>query len=165
MSWPPCSPPPLPPSPYPPPNPPPPALGGMRVRALHGRGAEHVLVVYGRDGMDEASLGAATLVGELKNGQISEYDIHPEGFGLAMTSNRAIKVDTAEEWGDMLFGVLRGQPGAAHDTVCLNAGVALYAANVAESIAAGLALARAAIASGAALAKLEQLVARTHALA
>src|SRR6218665_315838 len=143
----------------------PPDLLGIQVRALQRLGAEHVLVVYGRDGMDEASLGAATLVGELKNGQISEYDIHPEDFGLAMTSNRALKVDTPEQSRDMLLGVLRGQPGAAHDTVCLNAGVALYAANVAESIAAGLALARAAIASGAALAKLELLVARTHALA
>ena len=142
-----------------------PDLVGIQVRALQRLGAEHAMVVYGRDGMDEVSLGAATLVGELKNGQISEYEIHPEDFGLPMASNRALKVETPEQSREMLIGVLKGEPGAAQDIVCLNAGVALYAANVAESLPAGLALARAAIASGAALTKLEQLVTRTHALA
>lgn len=142
-----------------------PDLVGIQVRALQRLGAEHALVVYGRDGMDEVSLGAATLVGELKNGQITEYEIHPEDFGLSMSSNRALKVDTPEQSREMLIGVLKGEPGAAQDIVCLNAGAALYAANVASSIADGLAKARAAIASGAALARLEQLVARTHALA
>ena len=127
--------------------------------------AEHALVVYGRDGMDEVSLGAATLVGELKNGQITEYEIHPEDFGLSMASNRALKVETPEQSREMLIGVLKGEPGAAQDIVCLNAGVALYAANVVDSVPAGLAKARAVIASGAALAKLEQVVTRTHALA
>ena len=142
-----------------------PDLVGIQVRALQRLGAEHALVVYGRDGMDEVSLGAATLVGELKNGQITEYEIHPEDFGLPMASNRTLKVETPEQSREMLIGVLKGEPGAAQDIVCLNAGVALYAANVAESVAAGLALARGAVASGAALGKLEQLVARTHALA
>ncbi|PIF27663.1 anthranilate phosphoribosyltransferase [Acidovorax sp. 56] len=142
-----------------------PDLVGIQVRALQRLGAEHALVVYGRDGMDEVSLGAATLVGELKNGQITEYEIHPEDFGLAMSSNRALKVETPEQSREMLIGVLKGEPGAAQDIVCLNAGVALYAANVADSIQAGIAKARAAIASGAALAKLEQVVMRTHALA
>ena len=142
-----------------------PDLVGIQVRALQRLGAEHALVVYGRDGMDEVSLGAATLVGELKNGQITEYEIHPEDFGLAMSSNRALKVETPEQSREMLIGVLKGEPGAAQDIVCLNAGVALYAANVAESIPTGIAKARAAIASGAALAKLEQVVTRTHALA
>lgn len=142
-----------------------PDLVGIQVRALQRLGAEHALVVYGRDGMDEVSLGAATLVGELKNGQITEYEIHPEDFGLSMSSNRALKVDTPEQSREMLIGVLKGEPGAAQDIVCLNAGAALYAANVASSIADGLQKARAAIASGAALARLEQLVARTHALA
>ena len=140
-------------------------LVGIQVRALQRLGAEHALVVYGRDGMDEISLGAATLVGELKNGQITEYEIHPEDFGMSMSSNRALKVETPEQSREMLIGVLKGEPGAAQDIVCLNAGAALYAANVASSIADGLAKARAAIASGAALARLEQLVARTHALA
>jgi anthranilate phosphoribosyltransferase len=142
-----------------------PDLVGIQVRALQRLGAEHALVVYGRDGMDEVSLGAATLVGELKNGQITEYEVHPEDFGLSMASNRALKVETPEQSREMLIGVLKGEPGAAQDIVCLNAGAALYAANVASSIADGLQKARAAIASGAALARLEQLVARTHALA
>jgi anthranilate phosphoribosyltransferase len=134
-------------------------LVGIQVRALQRLGAEHAVVVYGRDGMDEISLGAATLVGELKNGQISEYEIHPEDFGLTMASNRALKVDTPEESMAMLRGVLDNQPGAARDIVMINAGAALYAANVASSIADGLARARVAIESGAAKAKLAQFVA------
>ncbi|MFI8616624.1 anthranilate phosphoribosyltransferase [Acidovorax sp. NPDC077693] len=142
-----------------------PDLVGIQVRALQRLGAEHAMVVYGRDGMDEVSLGAATLVGELKNGQITEYEIHPEDFGMSMSSNRALKVESPEQSREMLIGVLKGEPGAAQDIVCLNAGVALYAANVVDSVPAGLAKARAAVASGAALAKLEQMVTRTHALA
>ena len=134
-------------------------LVGIQVRALQRLGAEHAVVVYGRDGMDEISLGAATLVGELKNGQITEYEIHPEDFGLTMSSNRALKVDTPEESMAMLRGVLDNQPGAARDIVMINAGAALYAANVASSIADGLDRARAAIESGAAKAKLAQFVA------
>ena len=142
-----------------------PDLVGIQVRALQRLGAEHALVVYGRDGMDEVSLGAATLVGELKNGEITEYEIHPEDFGLQMASNRALKVETPEQSREMLLGVLKGEAGAAREIVCLNAGVALYAANVAATIPEGIAQARAAIDAGAALAKLEQLVTRTHALA
>jgi anthranilate phosphoribosyltransferase len=134
-------------------------LVGIQVRALQRLGAEHAVVVYGRDGMDEISLGAATLVGELKNGQITEYEIHPEDFGLTMASNRAIKVDTPEQSMAMLLGVLDNEPGPARDIVMVNAGAALYAANVAGSIADGLALARVAIESGAAKAKLAQFVA------
>jgi len=142
-----------------------PDLVGIQVRALQRLGAEHALVVYGRDGMDEISLGAATLVGELKNGQVSEYEIHPEDFGLAMASNRAFKVDTPEQSRAMLLAVLRGQEaGAASDIVRLNAGAALYAAGVANSMAEGLERARAALDSGAALAKLEALVKTTHVL-
>lgn len=142
-----------------------PDLVGIQVRALQRLGAEHALVVYGRDGMDEVSLGAATLVGELKNGEITEYEIHPEDFGLQMASNRALKVETPEQSREMLLAVLKGEAGAAREIVCLNAGVALYAANVAATIPEGIAQARAAIDAGAALAKLEQLVTRTHALA
>jgi len=133
-------------------------LVGIQVRALQRLGAEHAVVVYGRDGMDEISLGAATLVGELKNGQITEYEIHPEDFGLTMASNRALKVDTPEQSMAMLRGVLDNEPGAARDIVMINAGAALYAANVASSIADGLARARVAIESGAAKAKLAQFV-------
>ena len=142
-----------------------PDLVGIQVRALQRLGAEHALVVYGRDGMDEMSLGAATLVGELKNGEITEYEVHPEDFGLPMASNRALRVDTPEQSREMLMAVLRGEHGAPRNIVCLNAGAALYAANVVGSIAEGLERARAALDSGAALAKLEQLVLRSHALA
>jgi anthranilate phosphoribosyltransferase len=134
-------------------------LVGIQVRALHELGAEHAVVVYGRDGMDEVSLGAATLVGELKDGVVTEYEIHPEDFGLTMASNRALKVDTPEQSKAMLMGVLDNQPGPARDIVALNAGVALYAANVAPTMLAGLQLAQQAIESGAAKAKLDALVA------
>jgi anthranilate phosphoribosyltransferase len=137
-------------------------LVGIQVRALQRLGAEHAVVVYGRDGMDEISLGAATLVGELKNGQITEYEIHPEDFGLTMASNRALRVETPEESMAMLRGVLDNEASAARDIVMINAGAALYAANVASSIADGLARARLAIESGAAKAKLAQFVAFGH---
>ncbi len=139
-----------------------PDLVGIQVRALQRLGAEHALVVYGRDGMDEVSLGAATLVGELKDGEIREYEIHPEDFGMAMASNRALRVETPEESVAMLRGVLDGQPGAARDIVLLNAGAALYAANVAGSIGDGIALARKALDTGAAKAKLAQFIAFTQ---
>jgi anthranilate phosphoribosyltransferase len=135
-----------------------PDLVGIQVRALQRLGAEHAVVVYGRDGMDEVSLGAATLVGELKNGEITEYDIHPEDFGLTMASHRALRVENAQDSRSMLEAVLDNQPGPALDIVALNAGVALYAANVAPTMAAGLALAQQALASGSAKAKLAQFV-------
>jgi anthranilate phosphoribosyltransferase len=140
-------------------------LVGIQVRALQRLGAEHALVVYGKDGMDEVSLGAATLVGELKDGQITEYEVHPEDFGLTMVSNRALRVDTPEQSRAMLMGVLDNQEGPARDIVALNAGVALYAANVAPTMQAGVDLAREALRSGAAKAKLDQLVALSQQLA
>ena len=139
-----------------------PDLVGIQVRALQRLGAKHALVVYGRDGMDEVSLGAATLVGELKNGEISEYEIHPEDFGMAMASNRALRVETPEESVAMMRGVLDKKPGAARDIVLLNAGAALYAANVVGSIGEGIERAREAIDSGAAQAKLAQFIAFTQ---
>ena len=134
-------------------------LVGIQVRALQRLGAEHAIVVYGRDGMDEVSLGAATLVGELKDGEIREYEIHPEDFGMVMASNRSLKVDTIDDSRAMLLSVLHNQAGPAKDIVMLNAGVALYAANVAKSMEVGIALARTAIESGAAKVKLDALVA------
>ena len=141
-----------------------PDLVGIQIRALQRLGAEHALVVYGKDGMDEVSLGAATVVGELKHGQITEYEIHPEDFGLTMASHRALRVDTPEQSRAMLLGVLDNQAGAARDIVMLNAGAALYAANVVSSIAEGIDQARAAIESGAAKARLQQLIATTQQL-
>jgi anthranilate phosphoribosyltransferase len=133
-----------------------PDLVGIQVRALERLGADHALVVYGRDGLDEVSL---------KNGVVREYEIHPEDFGFAMSSNRALRVETPEQSRAMLLGVLDNQAGPALDIVVLNAGVALYAANVADSIEAGIARAREALASGAAKAKLNQLVTVAHQLA
>ncbi|SFC79241.1 anthranilate phosphoribosyltransferase [Polaromonas sp. OV174] len=140
-------------------------LVGIQVRALQRLGAEHALVVYGKDGMDEVSLGAATVVGELKSGEITEYEIHPEDFGLSMTSNRALRAESPAQSKAMLLGVLDNQPGPARDIVMLNAGAALYAANVADSMQAGIQLARAALESGAAKARLQQLISTTQTLA
>lgn len=140
-------------------------LVGIQVRALQRLGAEHALVVYGRDGLDEVSLGAATLVGELKDGEVREYELHPEDFGFTMASSRQLRVETPEQSKALLLAVLEGQPGPAHDIVVLNAGVALYAAGVADSISSGIRRAREAVASGAASAKLRQLVALSQQLA
>jgi anthranilate phosphoribosyltransferase len=140
-----------------------PDLVGIQVRALQRLGAEHALVVYGRDGMDEVSLGAATLVGELKDGSITEYEIHPEDFGFAMASNRALRVDTPDQSKAMLLGVLDNQSGAARDIVVLNTGAALYAANIAKTMKDGVLQAQAAIESGAAKAKLAAFIAATQA--
>ena len=139
-------------------------LVGIQVRVLKELGAEHALVVYGKDGLDEVSLGAGTLVGELKNGEISEYEIHPEDFGLTMASTRALRVDTPEQSRAMLLGVLEGEQSVARTTVLMNAGTALYTANVVDSLQAGIDKARQAIDSGAAKARLEQFIARTQAL-
>jgi len=141
-----------------------PDLVGIQVRALERLGTAHAMVVYGRDGMDEVSLGAATLVGELKGGQITEYEIHPEDFGLTMASNRSFKVETPEQSRAMLLGVLDDTPGPAKEIVAFNAGVALYTANVVDSVAQGITKARAAIESGAAKAKLDALVTVAHQL-
>ncbi|GAP36302.1 anthranilate phosphoribosyltransferase [Piscinibacter sakaiensis] len=142
-----------------------PDLVGIQVRALQRLGAEHAVVVYGRDGMDEVSLGAATLVGEFRDGAIREYEIHPEDFGLTMASHRALRVQTPEQSKAMLLAVLDDEPGPPRDIVLLNAGVALYAAGVASTMADGIAMARDAVASGRARAKLDAFVARTRELA
>ncbi|GGE92286.1 anthranilate phosphoribosyltransferase [Massilia psychrophila] len=139
-------------------------LVGIQVRVLQRLGAQHAMVVYGRDNMDEVSLGAATLVGELVGGEIREYEIHPEDFGLPMIASRNLKVADASASKAMMMAALSGEAGAPYDIVALNAGTALYAAGVAGSIEDGLAKARAAIVSGAALAKLNQFVQVTQQL-
>lgn len=135
-----------------------PDLVGIQVRVMQRLGASHVLVVWGKDGMDEITLGAATLVGELKDGEIREYEIHPEDFGLQMVSNRGLKVADAAESKTMLLAALDDKPGAARDIIAFNAGAALYAANLAPSIGEGIAKAREAITSGAARAKVDEFV-------
>jgi anthranilate phosphoribosyltransferase len=142
-----------------------PDLVGILVRVLQRLGSRHVLVVYGKDGMDEVSLGAATMVGELKDGEVLEYDIHPEDFGLSMVSNRGLKVTNAAESRAMVLEALEGAPGTPREIVTLNAGVALYAADAASSIDDGIRMAKESIASGAAKRKLDQFVALTRKLA
>ena len=142
-----------------------PDLVGIQVRVLKELGTERALVVWGRDGMDEISLGAGTLVGELRDGVVREYEIHPEDFGISMAASRNLRVADAAESKRMLLGALRGEAGLPLEIVALNAGAALYVAGVAESIADGIGAARAAIASGAALRKLEAFVAATRRLA
>jgi anthranilate phosphoribosyltransferase len=139
-----------------------PDLVGICVRVMQRLGANHVLVVHGLDGMDEVSLGAATMVGELKDGEVREYEIHPEDFGLAMLSARQLRVADAAESRAVLLAALDNQPGAAREIVALNAGVALYTANLADSVEAGIRQAREILASGAARAKLEAFVACTR---
>jgi len=142
-----------------------PDLVGIHVRVLQRLGSRRALVVYGKDGMDEVSLGAATMVGELRDGEVTEYEIHPEDFGLHMKSNRGLKVSDAAESREMVLEALRGIEGTPREIVVLNAGTALYAAGIADSIRNGIERARAAIASGAASRKLEEFVSATKTLA
>jgi anthranilate phosphoribosyltransferase len=142
-----------------------PDLVGIQVRVLKQLGSNHVLVVHGKDGMDEVSLGAATLVGELRDGEVREYEIHPEDFGLAMVSNRGLRVSSAPESKAMVLEALDNTAGTPREIVAFNAGVALYAANVADSIGDGITRARSALASGAARRKLAEFVEVTRKLA
>jgi len=139
-----------------------PDLVGIQVRVLQRLGSRHVLIVHGRDGMDEASLGSSTLVGELKNGEVHEYEIHPEDYGLSMVSNRNIKVSSREESRELVIQALDNIEGPARDIVALNAGLAIYAGNKADSIEAALSLAFEILSTGAARAKLEEFCAYTR---
>ena len=142
-----------------------PDLVGILVRVLKQMGARHALVVWGQDGLDEISLGAPTLVGELRDGEVREYEIRPDHFGLASASLDALRVGSAEESKARVLEALDNRPGAARDIVLLNAGAALYAADVVASIQAGIDTAREALASGAARAKLDAFERATNQLA
>ncbi|MEW6691141.1 MAG: anthranilate phosphoribosyltransferase, partial [Pseudomonadota bacterium] len=138
-----------------------PDLVGIQVRVLQRLGAKHVMVVYGKDGLDEISISGETMVGELAKGELREYELHPSQFGLEIYDRRAIQVNTVEESRQMILAVLENQPGPALNIVLLNAGAALYVAGVAKSLEAGIERARKAIASGAAKQKLDDFVAFT----
>ncbi|MDR7135247.1 anthranilate phosphoribosyltransferase [Lysobacter niastensis] len=142
-----------------------PDLVGIQVRVLQELGAQRALVVWGRDGMDELSLGAGSLVGELRDGVVREYEVHPEDFGIAMAASRNLRVNDAVESKALVVQALGNQPGLPREIVALNAGAAIYVAGVADSIAEGIERARAALASGAALAKMEEFVALSRRLA
>jgi anthranilate phosphoribosyltransferase len=133
-----------------------PDLVGIQVRVLKQLGSKHVLIVHGLDGMDEATLGASTLVGELKDGVVTEYEIHPEDFGMQMVSNRSYRITSKEESRDIMLSVLKNEESPALDIVTLNAGLAIYAGNKANSIKEGIEIARELLASGAAFAKMQQ---------
>ncbi len=141
-----------------------PDLVGILARVMQHLGAEHVVVVHGLDGLDEVSLGASTMVGELHDGKVTEYEIHPEDFGLAMAGRRNLRVQNAEESCQVVLDVLDNKSGPSREIVIFNAGVALYAANKVKSIAEGIPIAREAIASGAARAKMEEFVDYTRRL-
>ena len=142
-----------------------PDLVGIQVRVLQELGAQRALVVWGRDGMDELSLGAGTLVGELRDGVVREYELHPEDFGIAMAHSRNLRVENAAESMDLLRQALDNRDCLAREIVAYNAGAGLYAAGVASDIGDGILRARDAIASGAAAAKLDEFVKATQALA
>lgn len=127
-------------------------------RVLKQLGSHHVLVVHSDDGLDEISIGAETHVAELRDGDISSYRIRPEDFGLVRASIGVLAVDSAAQSLAMMQDVLDNRPGTARDVVLLNAGAAIYAADLADSLADGIARANAAIASGAARRKLDELV-------
>lgn len=135
-----------------------PDLVGILVRVLQRLGSRHVMVVHGSDGMDEITLTGETLVGELKDGEVREYRIHPREFGIEAGGIESLKVWDAGQSKDMLLGVLDGLPGPARDIVLLNAGAAIYVSDRASTLGEGIEMARAAIDSGAARDKLRQLV-------
>jgi len=137
-------------------------LVGIQTRVLQRLGARHVMVVYGRDGLDEISISGETLVGELINGEIREYEMHPSQFGLEVYDRRAIQVNSVEESRQMILAVLENQPGPALNIVVLNAGAALYVAGVAKSMEEGIERARRAIAKGEAKQRLDDFVAFTQ---
>jgi len=139
-------------------------LVGIQVRVLQRLGAGHALVVWARDGMDEISLAGPTLVGELRDGTVREYEVEPGQFGLAQADSALLRVEGPAQSKALVLEALENRPGPARDIVALNAGAALYAADVADSIVAGVARAKAVLESGAARAKLDQFVATTQRL-
>ncbi|MDH5711239.1 MAG: anthranilate phosphoribosyltransferase [Gammaproteobacteria bacterium] len=126
-------------------------------------GSHHVLVVNAEDGMDEISIGSATFVAELKDGEVKSYSIQPEDFGMQRADLASIKAADAQDSLNIIKGVFANQSGPAKDIVCLNAGAAIYVAGLADSLAAGVKRAAQVIAEGRAAEKLQELVAKTTA--
>ncbi|MDP3636526.1 MAG: anthranilate phosphoribosyltransferase [Azonexus sp.] len=142
-----------------------PDLVGIQVRVLQRLGSTRALTVFGREGLDEISISGQTLVGELRDGRVSEYEIHPEQFNLPVHDPKVLQVANVEESKTMLLGALENKPGAARDIVALNAGASIYVCGLAETLADGVDKAFEMIASGAARARLEQFVATSRQLA
>jgi anthranilate phosphoribosyltransferase len=141
-----------------------PDLVGILVRVLQRLNSEHVMVVYGMNGMDEVSLSGETMVGELKDGNVREYTVHPSDFGLPVYDSRVLRVANRDESVLCIQRALANEDGPVRDIVLLNAGAALYCSGVAATVAEGVKRAREAVASGKALAKLSQFVAVSNRL-
>lgn len=139
-----------------------PDLVGIQARVLQKLGSRHVMVVYGLEGLDEISISGETLVGEYKDGQVREYSIRPEQFGLRSAPIAAIKAGDSAVSRELVRAALQGEPGPASDIVALNAGAAIYTAGLSETHEAGVRRAIGAMTTGAALRKLEEFVAFTR---
>jgi anthranilate phosphoribosyltransferase len=137
-------------------------LVGIQARVLQRLGSRHVLVVHGADGMDEISISDGTYIAELKDGKVSEYTVHPDLFGLTTAPISILRVTNIDEACEKLSDVLNDEVGAPRDIVQLNAGAAIYVAGLAKSLEEGVAKADQVIASGAAKAKLSQLIALSN---
>ncbi len=135
-----------------------PDLVGIQVRVLQRLGSSRALTVFGRESLDEISISGATLVGELKDGRVSEYEVHPEQFNLPVHDPKVLQVANVEESKIMLLGALDNKMGAARDIVALNAGASIYVSGQAATLVDGVEKAFEMIASGAARAKLDQFV-------
>ncbi len=131
-------------------------------RVLQQLGSRHVMVVHAEDGMDEISISSPTLVAELRDGEVTTYRLEPSQFGMTQAPKESLKVGSAEESLEKIREVFAATPGPAQDIVCLNAGAAIYVSGLADSLAAGVEAARAAIASGKAAEVLQNLAAKTN---
>lgn len=141
-----------------------PDLVGIQLRVLERLRAKRAMIVYGLDGLDEISLGAGTMIGELREGKISEYEIHPEDFNVPMSHSRNLRVNSAQESAQVIRQVFHNEISPAHHVVAINAGAALYLAGLADNIQEAVVQARQIIAQGKAQDKLAQLIAMSQSL-
>lgn len=142
-----------------------PDLVGIQSRVLKQLGSKHAMVVHGVDGLDEITLAGNTLVAELRDGEIEEYEIDPRDYGFSLIDGlKPLQADSAQLSRQMLLGILDGESGPQRDIVLLNAGAALYCANIAADLGEGIEMARAAVDSGRARQKLDELLQFTHTL-
>lgn len=143
-----------------------PDLVGIQARVLKQLGSKHILIVHGKDGMDEISISTPTMIAELKDGDIIEYEFDPRELGFELADIKTLHANNAAESKVIIEGILNGSvAGPCRDIVLLNAGAAIYAANLAVTLEDGINAAHEALASGAAKAKLDALIAFTQALA
>jgi len=142
-----------------------PDLVGIQVRVLQRLNARRAMTFHGMEGLDEISVSGKTLIGELKDGEVSEYTVHPDRFGLPLHDLATVRVATVEESRAMVIAALADKPGAARDIVALNAGAAIYVAGKAGSFEDGVKKAFETIKSGAARAKLDRFVKFTQEIA